>query len=228
MKPFEESALFGGHQVHLMRCAPMQFLDCDAEDMALNQEDWKNITRKIDAAIKQAVADFRPTGWAYALLKLRHIGTLATIVSLFVALSAITIGACYYSFSRVEKEAEFRTNTTRDLADLKSQMTSLRLLMTSSQPERRESQRAAREILAEIRRQSLRVPKDVAEQAGNNFLRISKDDPGAWEIALQLASYRTSLNSQDELVPKTSLNLRAPNQVQYEFGPEVKGKPPRA
>src|ERR1035438_5397058 len=82
----------------------MQTLDYDAEDMAaLNNEDWKNIGKKIDEAIANALADLRPTGWANAVLKLRQIGTLANISAVFLALMAITIGALYQSFAHVKK-----------------------------------------------------------------------------------------------------------------------------
>ena len=175
--------------------------DCATEDMAgLNDSDLKRIDARITAAITlleekftAAIAPLSPRGWRRAANVLREFGTIANIIGVFVALLAIIAGLMYQSFSHVKEETQFRTNTGRDLADLKAQIGAMRLLVSASQPLRKENQQAAREALAESRSKSIHLPQDAVAQAGSNFVQSAEKNPGSWGVALEFAAYRSWL-----------------------------------
>jgi hypothetical protein len=68
--------------------------------------------------VKAAVAPLKPQGLKKVMAFVRELGTIAAVIGLFLALVAITLGSLYQSFGHVEKEAQFRGETTTKLGDI--------------------------------------------------------------------------------------------------------------
>jgi hypothetical protein len=69
----------------------------------------------------------------------------------------------------------------------------------------------AEQILAQAKQAKIKIPADVIENAGKAFLAAAKDNPGAWETALALVDYRSSLNESDAPHPARV----APSQLDW-------------
>jgi hypothetical protein len=76
------------------------------------------------------------------------------------------------------------------------QLVSIRALTAANQPLKKSSQNAATQLLAQARKKSIPpIPEVSVEQAGSSFIDASSPaDPGAWGVALDFVSYRSSLN----------------------------------
>ena len=54
-----------------------------------------------------------------------------------------------------------------------------------------------KQILSQSEKQKIKIPADVIEKMGKEFIAAAKDDPSAWESALALVNYRSFLNESD-------------------------------
>src|ERR1700676_3549129 len=149
-----------------------------SEDMAsLNDKDRKwlaeQISIKVEAAfqdsslvankISEAILPFRVTGWRRAGQNIVAIGSPVAIFAVFLTLFGVTLAAVYQSFGHVEKETEFRTATKDRLDTLDKDVIALRVLISASQPLRKQNQYAAKEVLIEARQSAIPIPAQVVE-----------------------------------------------------------------
>jgi len=192
----------GGHLDYTMRCAKNAVADCNAENMALNNEDWKNISKKIDAAIKQAIADLRPTGRAHAVLKLRQIGTLANIIAIFVTMFGITLSAVYVSVAHSKEETQFRTRTDDRLTAIEVSILTLRTARAADNPLNPKNQAEAKSILAVARKSAIPLPASAIQEAGERFIDVARENLKAWDVATEFVNYRSASTAWHDDVTK--------------------------
>jgi hypothetical protein len=181
------------------------------QEMPVSQKEWGQIDKKIEEkfssvgatvgdAVKEAVAGFRPHGWRKTGYLIREIGTPINVIAVFVTLLGITIAALVYAFGHVKDETKFRTETGDQFALVNTQLVSMRALIAANQPARKQNQDAAKELLAQVAlKPSVQIPSSVVQQAGTSFVDASKDNQGAWNVALAFVSYRSSENKEPVL-----------------------------
>lgn len=180
-----------------------------SRDMAyLNDKDRAWFSEKIQSAITSiqtsdwikkeinaAVDSLRPKRWRKAADYIVAVGSPIAICALITALLAIAFGALYQSTSHVKEETEFRTHTSDDLKNIHDQLTVIRTLMVALQPLRKENQDSAKELIAQAKQKIIPpIPEAAVKQAGISFVDASPKNPGAWNVALDFVSYRSSIN----------------------------------
>jgi hypothetical protein len=94
-----------------LRLAPLE----DEMAIKLNNDDKAWIAEQIKDSHK-------PRGWKKAGERIRAFGAPSAIVSIFIAMLGITLGAAYQSFSHVREETEFRTKTGDRLDAINKQL----------------------------------------------------------------------------------------------------------
>ena len=157
----------------------------------------------INAKVAEAVEASRPNGWQRAGENIKAIGTPAAICSVIIAALALAAAGWYQALSRVKDQTRFEDNSTRDMAELKGQMAVLRALVASNAPAKAANQIAAKQLLAEAENKIISpLPESIVQQVGESFTDASSGNPGAWGVALEFASYRSSLIS----IPKVQLS----------------------
>jgi hypothetical protein len=112
----------------------------DKYNMALRKEQQEFIRDEIKTQLAEVVDGFRPHGWRKIAHWAREWGIAGALITVFIAMLGITIGALIQSFSHVKDETQFRTNTTRTLEEttrtLEDIQTNLRLLQASQVPKK--------------------------------------------------------------------------------------------
>lgn len=149
---------------------------------------------------------------------LRSWGILAAVITSFVALLAITVGALYQSFSHVTEETKFRTKTEDRLTEIEKSLLAIQAKMVLSKPPDSENQADAKGVLAYAKKESIQLPESVIAQGGQKFIEAAARDPKAWDVALDFVNYRSSMNTtfrmNGPMVPlpskKSCLLLRLP------------------
>jgi hypothetical protein len=194
-----------------------------AEDMALRNDD-KDWVRD---EIKASLSSLKPHGWKRAIFLLRELGPIATVITAFIALLAVMLGALYQSFGHVKEETEFRDNTKHAfekiddrLKNIESGLLAFRTTQAARNPRDRKSQDEAAQILAAARKESVQISATVVEEAGKSFINAAKNEPSAWNVALQFVNYRSFLNISSR-PPGTAMDFPSGSfATRYEEPPE--------
>jgi hypothetical protein len=197
----------------------------------LNDNDLKRIDARIGAAtvlleekLNAAIAALSPKGWKRAANVLREFGAIATIITVFVALLAIALGAVYQSFAHVKEETQFRTRAEDRLAAIETSLLALRASRASATPTDRKSQAEAKDVLATAKKSLLRLPATVVEETGSSFIRAASDDAKVWDVALEFVGYRSSLNGPPKEPPSMWNRSIKKGKTEYELS-GISGKP---
>jgi hypothetical protein len=165
------------------------------EEMAFLKENQAWIKEEI----KSAIAGLDLSGWRRAGRAIVSFGTPAAIASVIVALIAVAVMSLVQAFGHLKEETAFRTTTDSRLEKIEASLLVLRLSRAATPTDPR-SQAEAAEIITEARSNRL-LPIVAAEQAGRSFVDASLANPNSWNIALEFASYRSSLNANLLAVP---------------------------
>jgi hypothetical protein len=188
-------------------------------EMAIRKEDWPAINQAIDDAVRKAIDPLTPHGWRKLVFVIRQLGTVAAVLSLQVALLALTFGALYQAFSHVEKEAEFRTKTgdtltaiSDHLKKIDGELSAISLEKIAANPVDRASALAAKKLIVEAKAASTQLPNNVIEQVGQKFIAASENEPAAWDTAVAFLDYKSSINSS---LPIPNEGFRKPGTYTY-------------
>jgi hypothetical protein len=195
---------------------PLNSFEADScPDMAISTKDWPKILRAVDEAIRKAIEplnvridSLHPHGWRKAAHLLRELGPLASVIGTVLTLLAITIGSLYYSFSRVEKEAAFETNTTRTLGDINGHLKKIdeiistqRIEQAGANPTDKGSAIEAKQAIDSARQNSIQLPSDLVEHVGQRFVEASSQNVQAWGTAIGFINYKSSVNKAAPPMP---------------------------
>jgi hypothetical protein len=187
---------------NLVNADAVAFNEGECSEMAIRKEDWPAINQAIDGAIKKAIDPLTPHGWRRLLLVIRELGTVAAVLSVQVALLAVTFGALYQSFSHVEKETEFRTSTGDTLKDvdehlkkIDAELSANSLEKIAANPIDKESANAAKKLIVDAKAASTQLPTNVIEQVGQKFIAAAEKEPAAWDTAVAFLDYKSFINS---------------------------------
>jgi hypothetical protein len=112
---------------------PGQYQDAD-EDMKLRDDDKDWLQNEIASQIEASVDEFRPHGWRRIAHWSREWGISGALITAFIALLAVTLGALYQSFAHVKEETEFRTQTIDHFKELDRDLLAIQTLLSSAQP----------------------------------------------------------------------------------------------
>lgn len=180
------------------------------EDMALRKEDREWISEEIRRSAEELatkIETLRPHGWKRALYLLREWGVLGSFITAFVALGALAMNQWSAANNRLAEERVFRENTDGRLDRIESDMSTLKTMIAASQPLNKSSQGIVKQAIADARNTKIEIPSDVVERAGDSFLDAAPKSDGAWDVALQLAAYRSSRAR----LPETGPTIPAPS-----------------
>lgn len=178
--------------------------------MPKRNDDWKAIDKRIADAIEAAIAPLKPSGWRKALFFLREWGVLATTATVIVALLALAATAFYQATARVGKQAEFETNTARDLTDIRkdisgirSELAKLTLSTNVALPlaDFKANLPALRSSLANARKQESKIPPKLVENLQAKLTATGTDVPNFWPTAAEFISYRSFSTTSWSPVP---------------------------
>jgi hypothetical protein len=149
-----------------------------------------------------------------------------------LTLSAITLGSLYYSFSRVDKEATFESKTTDALDGINKRLDKIDTALSVAQLEKitatpidKSSALAAQKLITDAQAQSIKLPTDAVEQAGEKLVAASTNEPAAWDAALQFVNYRSTYNSYPKSAEAKAFSPAQKILVANFFIQNVPGKP---
>jgi hypothetical protein len=162
-------------------------MNCLTEDMAIKQEEWSEIDKKIHAAL-------HPHGWKKVFYWLREWGVLAVIITAFLALITIAVALGISAFNRVEDNAKFRQRTEDRLAAIEASLLALRAVRAAETPTNPRSQAEAKAVIVEAKKIG-QLPEAVGQDTGKSFIDVAPTNPQAWNVALDFVQYRSSLNA---------------------------------
>jgi hypothetical protein len=86
------------------------------EYMPLRKDQQDFISAEIARQVGDAIDIFKPKGWKRITYWAREWGIAGAIITAFVGMLAITLGAIYQSFAHVKEETTFRTQTNDGIA----------------------------------------------------------------------------------------------------------------
>src|ERR1022692_1872322 len=204
-----------------MFCVPLVE---DENEMSFSSQNEAWIRDEIKSAIDKALKGLKPpSGFRKALFVLREWTVLAVTLTIILSLFALVLTEWHAANSRLAEEAAFRTHTSDRLTAIETSLAAIRIARDGSTPTEKKSQIEAIEILATARKEALRLPVAIVEDAGKSFIDASNIEPGAWTAALRLVDYRSYLNSMIIHVPEGA--AMAPS-TQYLFNlPNGKSMP---
>jgi hypothetical protein len=96
-----------------------------------------------------------------------------------------------------------------------------KLQQASDHPTMPQSIEDAKLITAQARAARVKIPQDTIHAAGTKFIKATQHTPGAWEAALALIDYRTSLNAGYSPKPEAV----GPNTEEHQFAINIKPIP---
>jgi len=164
----------------------------EAEDMPFSRENEQWIRDTIDQAIRRAI---NPLSRTKRLLQgLKDWGLTALIWTVPLALMAGCIVLGIRVVSDIKEETTFRTNTTRDIREIKESLLSFRARTAALNPTDPQNQADAKKVLSTAQAQAIPLSLPVVQQAGLAFAHAASADAKAWNVALDFISYRSSLN----------------------------------
>jgi hypothetical protein len=82
------------------------------------------------------------------------------------------------------------------LAKIQQALLGLNVAIAANNPTAPQAQADAVAVLAASKRDSIPIPAQAIERAGNSFVDAARTDPQAWNVALDFIAYRTSLNER--------------------------------
>ena len=207
-------------------------MDCaslvEEETDMLSTENQQWVIDAIDRAIRKTINPLNRTRKILSVLRDWGLTTIIVTIPLALLAAVIALGIRVASDVRekdtdVREEATFRTHTSDRLTAIETSLAALRIARDGSTPTEKKSQIEAIEILATARKEALRLPVAIVEDAGKSFIDASNIEPGAWTAALRLVDYRSYLNSMIIHVPEGA--AMAPS-TQYLFNvPNGKSMP---
>jgi len=159
------------------------------ERMALRKEDKEWIVEQIAGAVDS----LKPKGWRKAVSALREIGPLATIIAIFVTMLGITAGAIYQSFAHVEKETQFRTQTTDTLNRTVERLTSIEGTLSLLQAQ------IAAQKYSTVRPKDLKNYRDELTGIKNNLVQAQPVGPAYWPTAFEIIRLLSQATSDIEV-----------------------------
>ncbi len=176
-------------------------LNCPAEEVvAIRKEDWPDI----HAAIAEAVAPLRPSGWKRLLYAVREWGGVAVVIGTFLALLAWAAYEHHEAITRVEEDARFRTHTEDRLTAIESSLKELKgglaqqsLTIHSALPlaEFKATLPALTSAVMTAGRQNIKVSPKVLDDLQNKLMATDAATPNFWPTAAAFVSYRSFVNS---------------------------------
>jgi len=127
----------------------------------LNEKDQGWVRTEIGTAI-QAGTKIRSIRW------FKEFSTAGAFITVCGAVSI-------YIFTQISGNSKFQGATEQRFQGIEFQLASLRVLMAASQPGREQNQRAAREVLADLRIKKTvpPIPLSEIEQAGQAFIQAA-------------------------------------------------------
>jgi hypothetical protein len=166
--------------------------------MQPRKEHLELIRAEVEKQIVEQLDSFHPHGWRKVTHWARAWGITGTIITVFIGMLAITLGALYQSFAHVEKETEFRTKTTlwegeadKKLIAMNASLTRLELKFLADDPADPNSTVAVAKLLASAKQQNIRLDEGFIRKAGDKFLQAAKTSTSAWETFLEILSYHS-------------------------------------
>jgi hypothetical protein len=142
------------------------------DEMALNQNDRDWIRLTIGESLTQ-----------HSRRKLERLKSWSPLGAAVAIGIFILIQWNGYTIFRVQTEVRL------DTLELSS-----RALRSAQEPAKEKNQIAAKAVIAEAKKKSIRLPGTVVEDAGESFIEASKTEPKAWGVALDFIAYRSDLN----------------------------------
>ncbi|HXA68096.1 MAG TPA: hypothetical protein VNV82_23240 [Bryobacteraceae bacterium] len=151
----------------------MCYLTLEAEDMAIK----KDVATEIKKAVHEAFDE-------HARSKLTQFKSWSPLG----AMVAIAI----FTLVQWNGYTVFKTHTSDRLDVIEKTM---RLSSAALSPNNPTSQATVKNVIAELKKHpSSRLPEQVAQQVGTQFVKASPSDLGAWSVARDLVEYRSLLN----------------------------------
>jgi hypothetical protein len=151
--------------------------------------------------IAAEVALLRPRGWKKALYLLREWSVLGVTATIVISLLALALTEWNSANGHLATEASFRTHTEDRLTAVETSLLAMRASRASATPTDRQSQMDAKDVLSTARKDSIRIPANVVEEAGRSFVGVAATDQKAWDSALDFIAYRSSLNMPPSMAP---------------------------
>jgi hypothetical protein len=182
------------------------------DDMALklNKDDQDWIRNEIKDIVKPS------TFWKKVGFWFRQWGVASAAFAGFV-------GIAIFIFTQISGNSEFRGRTGERLDRIDQSIIGLRALVAASQPERRQNQQAAKELIAEARQKAIPpIPIAVAEETGKTFIRAAASEPNAWGVALDFVNYHSDLKPEPSALIVAS---GGPGWVTYSTSYDLNGVP---
>jgi hypothetical protein len=170
--------------------------------MAIRNDDWAAIDRHIADAVNAAVAPLRPQGAKRVMAFVRELGTIVAVISLIVALVGITLASLYQAFAHVEKEAQFRGETTTKLTEIADHLkkidntlSSIQLASAAGDPVNPKNALEAKRLVTAAHQNAIQLPPAVVQENGLRFVEVSERSPEAWATVLAFLSYKSFVNT---------------------------------
>jgi hypothetical protein len=152
--------------------------------ISINEDDKQWVRRAIARA---GGSTANPTPWPQWVEYVR----LWSVPTIAVALLIFTL-------NEWSKYIEFRTHTNDALQTIQDALHVLQLSRAADTPTSPSSQAEAKAVIAQAKKNPSRpLPIPIIEHAGTKFVDASPNDPGAWNVALDFAAYRSVLNTPE-------------------------------
>ena len=181
-----------------------RFLPATEPEMALNNTDKAWITLEIQNALKRK-------GW----------GKLTGFVKDWSGTSA-AVGILIFLITQWGAYTEFKTRTgdrldtiEKQIGTIQGDIRALRLSQSAATPSSSQSIEEAKRIVNEAKTSKVPIPVETIERTGKEFVEAAKHTAGAWEVVLELASYRSDINAGN--LPSLSRLRKAPQDSGYDI-----------
>ena len=180
----------------------MQALLTPLDDMKLREEDKVWLSSEIANRLATERANLiEPSRFNRVAQFLREWGVTGACVTGIIALLGITLGALYYSFSRVDKEARFQATTEgrltgieKSLHEINNQVAQQSITNHAALPleDFKATLPNLSTALVTARKDNLLVPNTVIGQLHAKLSSTDSATPGFWPAAANLISIRSN------------------------------------
>jgi hypothetical protein len=178
----------------------------ELDDMKLRTEEQNWLTGEISRIVKKSVDDavdqFRPHGGRRVTNFIREWGLAGTLITVIVALLALAATAFYEASNRIGKEATFETKTSDTLDSINKRLDKIDTALSLAQLEKitanpidKNSALAAKKLITDAQAQSIKLPADAVEQAGQKLVAASTNEPTVWDVSLDFMDYKSFNNT---------------------------------
>ena len=177
--------------------------------MPLRNDDKTWVRGEIDTAIREAIDSFAPHGWRRLTHWLKEWGITGAVITSFIAMLGITIGALIQSFAHIKDETQFRTRTEdrldkiehdrlanieNRLQRIEDNLLALRASMAAIDPNDKRNQQEVKNIFEDAEKTSIHLPENIVQDIGGKFLDASTKNNQIWPVVEDVLAYRTFLN----------------------------------